>query len=213
MPENQTDTRGIQNAQVRHAKRAESRLTNSRIYDETENRRDRRARPAQSEQRTRPHREQVEQSQVKNITNALKDISNELDTSYDENDAKLLVKEKPVEPSFPFIMLPIAILKDVLDVGDILVIGVVVTTAISFVVAIVIFLWILGKLSGGWWKKGMIRWLWTRYIIAIAIEFTPFGKIIPATTILVLMAHYRDKKVVILLNGALEHLHRKGIGR
>jgi len=213
MPENQTDTRGIQNAQVRHAKRAEDRLTSSRIYDKTVGRHHQKKGPNHSNRQTRTDRQSFENTQAKTLATALKGISNELDTQYNESDAQLLIKEKPVEPNFPFIMLSIAILKDILDAADLSVIGVIVTTPITFVIAIVLFIWILGKLSGGWWKKGMIRWLWTRYILAMAIEFTPFGKMIPATTILILMAHYREKKIVILLNGALEQLRKAGVGR
>jgi hypothetical protein len=71
----------------------------------------------------------------------------------------------------------------------------------------VLFFWFLGKIHGVWWKKKTISWLWKRLLLGAVIEHIPFLKLIPTFTILVLMAHYRETKLVKILNAVLEELH------
>ena len=73
---------------------------------------------------------------------------------------------------------------------------------------VILFFWIRGKISGGLWKKQMIKWLYRRLLLAAVIEIFPVLKIIPATTILILMAHYHEKKIVKLFDLTLEELKR-----
>ncbi len=130
----------------------------------------------------------------------------------EKGDITLLLKNTPTEPSFPFIMVTLAVIKDILDIpGELSIIGIVATTILSVFISLILLFWCLGKLSGGWWKKKIIGWLWTRYIFAVLIEFLPFMKMIPATTIFILMAHNKEKKIVKLLNFALEAFHDAGL--
>lgn len=196
---------GIRNAQARYAEHAEYRQMRSRLIRGSKRRKERGGREMSSytNETATPRQRQAMQDSIRSIfTNAGEEFT--------EGDEELIIKNPPKNPRFPYIIVALAILKDLLDVGDLSIVGIVLTTAVSFLIAIVLFFWTLGKLSGGWWKKKMISWLWKRYILAIAIEFTPFGKIIPATTIFILMAHYREKRIVKVLNEALEELHRKG---
>jgi hypothetical protein len=115
--------------------------------------------------------------------------------------------EAPEEPDFPILILIAAIGKDILDVVlTVTIVGAIFTGLLSFVLALVLFFWILGKTGGGWWKKALIRKLWMRYVMSLAIEFLPVGNIIPANTIFVLMAHYSETKAVKLANEAFERL-------
>lgn len=126
-------------------------------------------------------------------------------------DAELLIKDRPQMPDFPYIIASLALLKDISDAISLTGIGYVVVIATSFCMSIVLFIWALGKMDGGWWKKRCIRGLLTKYGIAISIEFLPFVSIVPTTIIFVLMAHYRETKVVKIMNQALEQLHAKGL--
>lgn len=131
----------------------------------------------------------------------------------EEGAAKLLGGSTPPLPSFPILIVALAVTKDFLDMMSFTLIGLVFVMPFSIGVAIILMFWCLGKIHGGWWKKRMIRWLWMRYVIAILIEFIPFVQfIIPATTIFVLMAHYKETKVVQLMNEGLELLHSGGAG-
>ncbi len=214
--------RGIQNAQARGVSTAETRyeklaknrqLRTQLLSKEDSSRTNANSQIATPDARyTRGSFTQNESGKIQAVQNILQKSAQENDVEYDDADATLLIKEPPQQPDFPYIMVSIAILKDILDVPvELSIIGIVITTALSFLLAIILFIWILGKLSGGWWKKAMVRWIWVRYIFAILIEFLPFFKIIPATTILVLMAHYREAKIVMFFNAALEEFRRKKI--
>ncbi len=110
---------------------------------------------------------------------------------------------------FPFIILSLAVLKDLLDILTTLsIVGIPFSIALSVVITLILFFWTLGKMSGGWWKKKLVRWMLTWLIIAFLGEATPFLQVLPIATIFVLMAHYREKKVVKLFNQVLEELHK-----
>jgi len=126
---------------------------------------------------------------------------------FEGNLEQFLSTDSAPSPGFPLFIITIAILKDCLDAPlDIVIVGAVITTLTSFIMAIILFFWVWGKLSGGWWKKKLIRWLWVRYVMIAILEILPFFKIVPAATIFVLMAHHREKKVVKLFNLALEEI-------
>lgn len=136
----------------------------------------------------------------------------EIGGNFDDSEKVLSVTNIPKNPPFPFAILAIAILKDLLDIpATLIILGIPFSMALSFVLALVLFFWILGKIGGGWWKKKVISWLWKRYILTIVIEIIPFFSMIPATTIFVLMAHYHETKTVKLLNLALKKIHNGGI--
>jgi len=140
----------------------------------------------------------------------IKDIFKDNRETFDDADVDNLLSSPPEKPSFPIFILTAALIKDVIDVVDITGVGAIVTTVFSLILAVILFVWCLGKLSGGWWKRALIRWLWTVVIIAIFIEMIPVVKMIPANTIFILMAYYKEKKIVKLLNLALEKMHKAG---
>lgn len=127
-------------------------------------------------------------------------------------DAEQLVTEQPPQiPSFPILMFGMACIKDALDVLDFTGVGVVATFFFTLVFAFALALWSLGKISGGWWKKMLIRKLLVRFAITLTIEMVPFVKIVPTNVVFVLLAHFHETKVARLFNEALERLHRAGV--
>jgi hypothetical protein len=145
----------------------------------------------------------------KALRNARRIIKDNRDL-FNDGDELLVAKKPPITPSFPVIIVGLAILKDFLDVLDLSIIGIIFTTITSILVSLILAFWTFGRASGGWWKKRLIKWLIKRFIIMLGLELIPFFKIIPATTIFILMAHYREKKMVKIANLILEELHRAG---
>jgi len=153
-----------------------------------------------------------QQREIKRVVGKVRKIFSDEGENFDDGDEKMLVGESAIKPDFPYIIVTAAIIKDLLDIPlDVSVVGIILTTILSFILFLVLFMWVLGKLGGGWWKKKIIRWLWIRYIAAIILEFVPFFQIVPATTIFILMAHYKEKKIVRLFNLALEELRHAGV--
>lgn len=117
---------------------------------------------------------------------------------------KVDLGSKAPRPSFPAIMLAIAITKDLLDGLSLTIIAAPLTSLNSFILGFILFMWMLGKMRGKWWKKQVIKILWRRLAFFLLIELLPGINIIPTMTILVLMVHYRETKVVKAFNGLLE---------
>lgn len=134
---------------------------------------------------------------------------------FEDEDVEKLTKEDPKPaPHFPMMIVSAAIIKDILDVpADLSLIGVVVAFLLSIAMSMILTIWTFNKISGGWWKKALIRWLWMLFFGTMVIEFIPFVQMIPANTIFVLMAHYKEKKIVKLFDAALEKLHASGAFR
>lgn len=129
-----------------------------------------------------------------------------------ETAEKLVTESAPKLPGFPFLWAGLAFIKDALDaIATISVIGIIFTYPLSIGLGVALFLWTLGKMSGGWWKKAIIRWVWVRFGLVLIIEMIPFVQIIPANTIFILMVHYKETKIVKLLNRGLEALHGSGV--
>lgn len=128
----------------------------------------------------------------------------ENDEDGDDITADDIVGDPPQEPDFPYLIVGLAVTKDLIDIaGNLTIIGLIVTIPLSGAISVALGIWCLGKIEGGWWKKAIIKRLWQRYALATVVEFIPFGQMIPATTIFVLMAHYHEKKIVQILDGAL----------
>lgn len=136
---------------------------------------------------------------------------NEKETFDEENIGNL--KHNPPEPvHFPIFIFACALAKDAADVpSTILVVTILISIFLGFVLSFILFLWAFGKMSGGWWKKAIIRWLWIRLGLVALIEMLPVIQLIPANTIFILMVHYKEKKIVRLFNLALEKMHDAGI--
>lgn len=129
----------------------------------------------------------------------------------------------PTTPPFPILIFQMALMKDIIDIFVILpdlagltIIGLFVTvsvriviTAFTLITILVLVFWTLNKLNA-MQKLGyrlVRKWLQGRVALgtagAICELIVPY---IPFTIIYVLLAHYREKKYVKLVLGALEML-------
>jgi hypothetical protein len=216
----QTDTsRGIQNATSRFKRQREGQLLSTQLLEGAKRERysgvaanDSEYAANDPDYRGRSGRRlSLAQDESSLLAGELEELARTEGLEYEGGDEGFLVKNTPEKPSFPGLMVSLALLKDVLDGLEITGVGILVTTALSFLLALVLFLWMLDKLSGGWWKKKLVRKLFIKYGLAITIEFIPVLKLIPTATIFVLMAHYDETKIVRLLNGALERMRSGGI--
>lgn len=191
---------GVRNAQVRYREHSRERGTAAHIAEKIKNRK----------RKDAPHTRRVSQKQ--NNTSHEHAISKEIQQHLEKEGLEFLTEEirnksakkEPLTP-FPYIMFTLAVIKDIIDALSLTLIGMLLTKPLSLIIALILFFWFLGKMSGKWWKGRMVGWLWKRYIMAMAVEVV--GEVIPATTILVLMAHFRETKTIKVLNGALESLH------
>ncbi len=123
-------------------------------------------------------------------------------------EATQIIEAKPSSvPTFPFMMFSLGLLKDALDFLDLTLVGTLFAFLFSVIFGFIFFFWSMGKISGGWWKKGLISWLWKRIVIVALIEFIPFVQMVPATALLILLAHYHETKLAKLINLALEQIH------
>jgi hypothetical protein len=129
-----------------------------------------------------------------------------------KQDIDLAVEGRPEKPPFPYGIFLVAFIKDILDlVFTVSIVGIIVVLPLSFFMAFILFFWLQGKMSGGWYKKKIIKWLWKRFFLTIGLEAIPFLGLIPATTIFVYMAHNKESKLVQHFDNLLEAIHRKGI--
>ncbi len=153
--------------------------------------------------------EDLQLGETQRIIGRVREIFRDGGENFEEGDEKLLVANPPQEPDFPYMIVMMAAMKDLLDIPlELTLIGIIFTTMLSLVLACILFIWCLGKTSGGWWKQKIIRWIWIRCVATILLEFIPFFKMVPATTIFILMAHFHEKKIVRLFNVALEELRK-----
>ena len=133
---------------------------------------------------------------------------------FEEEEAQMLQEKLPSEPGFPYMIVSLVVIKDLLDIVlDATVILAIIAWVLSALIGIILVFWTFGKISGGWWKKRAIQWLWKRFFVMISIELIPFLNIMPTNVIFVLMAHYKEKKIVKLFNEALEIFHSGGGGK
>lgn len=184
------DKRGIQNATARFEERTRERLMSEQLQNKA----------------GRVNSRAVKKAEQERELDAVLREDADFASQFNSNTARMVLENRPVAPNFPFLMLMLAGIKDFLDTADLIIIGILFTTALSFVLSLIIFFWIIGRLSGGWWKKWLTRKLWMRYIVMVFIEFMPFFKVIPATTIMILMTHYSETKVVKMFDAALKKM-------
>ncbi len=213
--------RGIRNATAvtRHTKREHGRTMQSNLqnkttandaeYNSTEEN------PEYDTGNNHQSRARAERNARLQTMQEVRKLFSESGESLSDADEKELTEMQirpPSLPGFPYIIFPIAVLKDLLDFGDLTIVGIVVTTVLSFVLSVILFLWILGKMGGsGLWKRRRIGKLLIRWGITVTIEFIPLFKIIPTNVIFVLLTHYDETKIVKLINTGLERLRGKTI--
>lgn len=137
---------------------------------------------------------------------AEKAFENESGAALNDDVDELLIRGKETVPRFPFNIFCIALIKDILDGLSLTGVGLILTVLATIPISLILFFWLFNKIHGGWWKKGVIKWLWKRYFLTIIVEFIPGFQLVPATTIFVLMAHHKENKVVKLFNRMLDKL-------
>jgi hypothetical protein len=155
-----------------------------------------------------------------NITRKSRKSLNESDiqqflVGYDINARELIDGYKQAEvktkmnnvPDFPTIMIMIAAYIDFLDMS-----GFLISLLAQIAFFPITFFWFKGRMKGRMWKgkmlKVMLKKLAVRSLLIMGIELAPGSSLfIPGNIILVLMAHYSDKKFVIALNYAMEVIH------
>ena len=148
------------------------------------------------------------QDNIGSVQNFFKD-NNEV---FDTDATPELKGALPSEPSFPVIIFILAITKDVLDwPANLSVVLAVFASVLSFVIGIIIFLWLLGKL--GFFKKQLLKWAWKRFIVVIAAEIIPGLNMLPWATVFVYLAHKKETKLVRLLFASLERLQLRSGGK
>ncbi len=152
------------------------------------------------------------------LNNAIRDTFQTIDDEFQKKgekfnteDVQKIVHESPPPAKFPYFMVGMAITKDILDLLDFTGVGIIVASLLGILISMVLAFWSWHKMGGWWWKKMIISWFWKRFFLDVLIDITPGLQLIPSTTILVLMTHYREKKVVKLLNMALDKMHENGI--
>ncbi len=127
------------------------------------------------------------------------------------------LEKRPQRPSFPTEIFTMSLVKDIIDMpaeaGAVATFGIstIIGEIFSTFVAIVLLFWTFNKVNG-WFgaKKAVLRKIYTLLAATIVAEYIPIIKIIPLSTTFVLLAHYRETKVVKLINLALDVIHEKG---
>lgn len=204
--------RGIRNAQQRLKQTRQDSLTQTQLLNKSRfpiyNAQVNKTSPHTSRSARRAgaqtHHEQQE-AQMTALREELQQIENEGGIAYEDEDTEMLTKNRPTMPVFPTIMLIVAVLKDFLDIpGELSIVGIIFTTALSFLMSVILFIWSLGKVSGANFKRKQIIRLWVKYGLAVLLEATPFAKMIPATTIFVLWTYFDEAKDVTKIHNALD---------
>lgn len=152
----------------------------------------------------------MESEDVKKIISEAKVIFEKDGDSFENEYADKLKIELPDKPFFPTFIFFISIVKDVLDLLDFTGVGVIITTFFSVIIWMILFLWMWGKIS--WWQKGVTRWALRRLVYFMLGEMTPYAKMIPFSSIFVVLAHNHEKKVVQLFYDVADKLRSAGIG-
>lgn len=209
-------SRGIQNAVSRFTKQREGQLLQNQLLGDGPTKRKEdggaekgaRGRNKSRYKKRFSRNENPAQDQAILFEEELKKLSDEGGFEYTQDDVQEFIANPPQKPVFPTTMLLVGVIKDIIDLSDFTGIGVIITTIISFVVYLVLFIYYLGKMNG------VQRWLWKRWVFAGIISLIPFLKgILPETTLLVFLAYHHENKVVAGITRALETLSSKAGSR
>ena len=142
------------------------------------------------------------------------------------NEAELdgLKESPPEKPRFPFFILSVAVLKDILDgVLAIVGVGLILSTFLALPLALVLFFWYFHKLSsfqrigirGGSRILGKIlaRYLRNRAIGAVILGAIPVVSIAPWETFFVILAYNKEKKIVQMAIDVLQAINKASKGQ
>ncbi len=115
--------------------------------------------------------------------------------------------EKRPIPEIPFMIIYLALIKDLLDFAELTGFAIIITIPISLLSSGILIYWSWNKTSFRAWREKLLRWL----IVSILIELIPGLNFIPATLILVMIIHYNETQVVRLINTTIDFLDEKGV--
>jgi hypothetical protein len=164
----------------------------------------------------RPEHQMTPEQAVKHIQSVFRSIREKYAAEgerFEEEDAHELINNKrPETPPFPIFIFLCAAFADFTKIFlDFLVVTIPVAMIIGIMTSFMLFFWMWGKVKGMWYKKMILGWAWKRFIITAFAESFPILNIFPGATIFVLMAHFRETKVVRLMNAALDAIHEGGV--
>lgn len=202
---------GIRNAQVRYTNRVDGLMTRAQLYARSnEGKREILEEVLTAEESggsSRRNSARNRQLQRARIQQEAERVFNEGGFEYEPEEIQALVDaDRPEEPKFPFFIVCIALLKDLLDALDLTVVGIFLTTLFTFILGAILFIWLWRDMSGPAWKKKHAEKMAKRLLAVVGLEFIPFLKIIPINTVWVLMNHYEKKNLAQALNDALSFL-------
>ena len=152
-------------------------------------------------------------TKVNRVLRAIKDHYSEHGEDFELEELEKAIANPPNKPSFPIIMLPLAVLKDVADyvftlisisvsfTGVGLIFVVIFIVIYSVVYSIMLFFWSVFKIKHQKFKRWFIR-LFVTFVVELIYGFD----LIPANTVYVLYVYNREKKIVMLLDYALNKL-------
>jgi len=103
----------------------------------------------------------------------------------------------PSEASFPLLIFLVALIKDILDAFT----GGVFSFIFSLLFGFVLWLWWFNKTS--FIKKYIRKWVIKRVIFFIVGDSIPFAAVLVPSSLLIVLWHYREKKIVKAFKFAL----------
>jgi len=127
----------------------------------------------------------------------LESLYNEAGAVLDNNKIKEYQKDPPDNPSFPFFIFSLAVVKDTIDVLT----GGLVSFFVTLVVLPIVWLWLIGKVGMG--SKFLLR-----KAVWFLFDSIPLLSFAPVYTVFVLIAHNREKKAVQILMAVLEAVEK-----
>ncbi|MEK7452782.1 MAG: hypothetical protein AAB614_00955 [Patescibacteria group bacterium] len=147
--------------------------------------------------------QRLNQARASERLQANAELSDNLEDEEDEEDDMTLELENPPKhPSFPFIIMLCAVLKDMSDVLTAGFLGII--TSAFF--GLLIFFWIMLQ-DTGIIRKLLIKKVVLRIVLALLIGLIPIaGAIIPEATILVLLIYLNHYKIVNNFYATLEKI-------
>lgn len=110
-----------------------------------------------------------------------------------QTEATTITQEVMNAPTLPILLFGFAILKDIFDLFDFTLIGIVLTTAFSIFVWSAVAFWLIGK------RKAVVSYILNRRKMKttalIVADFIPFVKIFSGATLFILMIHKAEKQM------------------
>lgn len=209
--------RGIQNAEARyptaenrHGARAQRRLTSAQLRRP----RGRRVGSDDTEEAVAPYFDGPNDLSLSSIRE-FGDIFEKGGIRLNDSELREVLEMKLRDvntPGFPYFIFTIALTKDIVDaIATITVVGIVLSMALSFLCALILFIWTMQKLGvrGGTLQKKRVHGILIKYGLSTGIEFIPGLNVIPATTIFVLMTYFQEAKISKLHKFALTKIRHQ----